>query len=1204
MQAPQAAPTEPELVDLLAVNEAGAIDLTAEEAGEYFLVTSDSSAKIADVTIGDGAYTINSTGAADDALTLVTIGAEDATVTTDIPAQIATGAGSGMFTVNDTVYVATESALTINVTAEGSSLIDGTVHLDSTGENAPESVVIGEQTITATGTELDVSALDGEAQTISDIDVGETFTIGEDSYEQTEIGLIKNNSQLLADSEGDDYTYDLTNDNWNDIVILEGDAINITSDTAEGTVFVNADKTARVATYEGGVLTAGDTEAAAAVTVSVDNGVDVNIGSGFGSIEAQVADEATGGFSLLKFIVNAIKQTASYFGIKFGSSGASVSVDGAEEIDLEEGTMSVEAGTTVSTLDEDGNVTNSVKVESDYTVGVTDEGIPSISGVEDLSGISVAGTATVDITPSATADTTYEIGSQEFTTRSKTEGNTLTFTLAGDSVDDGDTSTKVTAIDNLEQGATMTVVDSNEEEENTVAINDVEYTPTANSAMTVIGTIDEETGVLSSRMVDTGSYYVVIENNNAQVFSLIKVDDVTFTIDTEAGDLGFSAFSNDAAYGGDGSIVMKSSDTLLVPSKNNVIIVENRDSTPVNLSSANGDDYLNNLMNAAAYVVDGFTIQLVSIDGDTISVATEVPTEVGIVGIPYNMTLEVGELKIDNTNTDAANVIFGETLTLDGANVTVSGASDITFTLGGDAETSYTINGVVYTSATAEDTVAITEDGIVLTTTGDGMTATGEGTFVLVEGGIYTVNDDTFDVVADATIEDGMLVNGTVKIYDATIVNEKSIELSNDTDGIEVTVSDNELTSITKLTTGGKVEYDESTYEMTSDGRLKVTEANGEIKFYAGGEEVNILDPEGEAIAYEEVTEDGAIELTPEVLAKLAESGAVEFGTTDSDTGEITPLATLTEGEEGAYELASEAGMADATEPVAVDASGVDDMTSLTTDFDAAVTTPATKEPVKVNDTTYKSADGEPLTVAANADGTSTLSEGTVELNPEGENNAVTPTGEGEPAVEATAGDGITATVDSDGKLAEIGDIDDGDSFKVGDEEYTKAPAGLVSDGKILDNSGSLTSADPDALADSDTWAVMLALDENGALDLTDSTLTSNGEVTVVDSVDNPSKIYGSAGYEEGEEGTAFTFDVSGYADEIAAVKLGSADATLTIALPLQLKNPARPTLSTALNTRQSARRSNSLRTKALAQRSRLARLLLPANSPPALAIP
>ena len=258
--------------------------------------------------------------------------------------------------------------------------------------------------------------------------------------------------------------------------------------------------------------------------------------------------------------------------------------------------------------------------------------------------------------------------------------------------------------------------------------------------------------------------------------------------------------------------------------------------------------------------------------------------------------------------------------------------------------------------------------------------------------------------------------------------------------------------------------------------------------------------------------------LTPEVLAKLAESGAVEFGTTDSDTGEITPLATLTEGEDGAYELASEAGMADATEPVAVDASGVDDMTSLTTDFDAEVTTPATKEPVKVNDTTYKSAEDEPLTVAANADGTSTLSEGTVELNPEGENNAVTPTGEGEPAVEATAGDGITATVDSDGKLAEIGDIDDGDSFKVGDEEYTKAPAGLVNDGKILDNSGSLTSADPDALADSDTWAVMLALDENGALDLTDSTLTSNGEVTVVDSVDNPSKIYGSAGYEEGEK--------------------------------------------------------------------------------------
>ena len=103
-----------------------------------------------------------------------------------------------------------------------------------------------------------------------------------------------------------------------------------------------------------------------------------------------------------------------------------------------------------------------------------------------------------------------------------------------------------------------------------------------------------------------------------------------------------------------------------------------------------------------------------------------------------------------------------------------------------------------------------------------------------------------------------MLVDGTVKIYGTITVNEKDIELTADADGVEVTVANTELTSITKLTTGGTVDYDGSKYEMTSDGRLKVTEANGEIKFYAGGEEVNILDP-GAATAYEEVTEDGSI---------------------------------------------------------------------------------------------------------------------------------------------------------------------------------------------------------------------------------------------------------------------------------------------------------------------------------------------------------
>ena len=1136
---------EPELIDILAVEEDGSINLAAEEAGSYFLVTSDLGTKIADVTVGEGEYTIASTGAADEALTLVSIGSDSAVVTTDIPATIAIDESSSTFAINGDVYVATASPLTIEVTAEGSTLFFGTVHLDSTGENAPESVTIGEQTITATGTELDVSALGGEAQSVADIDVGETFTIGEDSYEQTAIGLIKNNSQLLADSTGDDYTYDLANDNWSNITILDGDTINITSDTAEGTVFVNADKTAIVANYADGVLTAGDADAAAEVTVSVDNGVDVNIGGGFAKIETQVVDETQpSGFSLIGFIVGVIKQTASFFGIKFGSSGASVSVDGAEEVELTDGTIDVESGTTVAVTDDEGN-TNTVKVaDSGYTVGINDSGIPSISGIEDLSGISVAGIAAVDITPSATADTTYNVGSQEFTTRSKSEGNTLTFTLEGDSVDDDDTSTKVTAVDNLEQGAIMTVVDTSGDDDTSVDINGVNY-ETNDNATTVIGTVSEETGRLSSRRVDNGSYYVVIENNSAQVFALIPNGDGTFNVDTEAGDIGFNAISNDEAYDGSGSIVLKNDEnTLIVPTANNVLIFENRDATPVTVSSAT-DDYVSELLGLTAYLADSFTIKLMNVEGDTLSEATEVPAE-GIIGIPNNMTLEIGELKIDNADTNTASVVFSdESVALVGSNITVTGAADITFALG-TTENAYTINGVVYTAAEVNDTVAIADDTITLTTIGDGMTATGEGSFVLTAGGVYTVNDDTFDVVADATIEDGMLVDGTVKIYGTITVNEKDIELTADADGVEVTVANTELTSITKLTTGGIVDYDGSKYEMTSDGRLKVTEANGEIKFYAGGEEVNILDP-GAATAYEEVTEDGSIELTPEVLAKLAESGAVEFGTTDSDTGEITPLATLTEGEEdGAYNFASEPGMADVTVPVEIDASGVDDMTELTTDFDAAVTTPANTETVIVNDTPFASADGQPLTVEANADGPSELIEGTVALDPTAENSAVTPAGDDEPAVEVTAGDGITAKVEA-GELTEIGDIDDGDSFKVGDEEYTKAPAGLVNDGMILDDSRALESADPDALADSDSWTVMLALTEEGELDLTDDTLTSNGEVTVVDSVDNPSKIYGSATYTEGEEGTAFTFDVSGYADEIAAVKLGSADATLTI---------------------------------------------------------
>ena len=1172
--------TTPELVTIVAVDEDGTLDLTEElEEGTYLLVTSDRTQKIADLTVGDSEYAIASTGAADDALTTISLGSSAAAITTDVPVQVVTAAAEEgtIYTINGDTYVATGDALTIDVTAEGTSLESGRVLIDSSDDTvAPASVTINGKVVTALGTDLKVVAADGTLKTVEDLEPGEMFSVEDEAatedieYKYTEAGLLRYvNGELTHVILASDMTVDESGamvftvpesgadtdaSEWSPAALVdENNALAIDSDTVDGTVYLNSDAADAVAVAQyvaneagnGGTLNSIDADAAKALTINVTGDLDVEFDEGFAAADSD-STGATVNFTnnngeSWTFELGKVKEGSEHVGVR-GSSGASISIDGGEDVTITaaDKPVNVAAGTVVTITDDAGN-SNTVVATEDYSVGITEDGIPVISGIEDISGISVAGTATVDVIPSVDTSTTYSIGTQEFTTRSKTEGNTLTLTLSGDSVEEGSSSTRVTSIENLEQGAILTVTDSDSSGDDTsVSINGREYDDV--STLTVVGTVTEDGGQ-SSKRVDNGSYYVFVDESGEAHIYLLNVTGSDFAIDTDTGEIDFSSFSSAEAYDNSGTISMKDDDeAVILPTADNTIIINNQSSTPLTLSSAT-DNFVEDLMGMAVYVVDTFTLKVMNVEGDTISEVTEIPSA-GIVGIPYSMTLEVGsELKIDNTGNDSADVMFGETVTLIGTDLEVTGAADTTFTLGA-ADTEYKINGLTFTSATDADTVAVADDAITLTTIGDGMTVDGDGTFVLTAGGIYTVNDATFDVVADATIEDGMLVDGTVKIYDTITVNAGEIKLSNDTDGVEVTVANDEVTSITKLTNGGTVEYNGATYEMTSDGRLKIT-AEGEVKFYDGGEDVNILEP-GEATAYEEVAEDGTIALNDEVLAKLAEDGSVEFGTTDSDTGETTPLATLTKDEDGAYTLTSEAGMADATEPFAIDASGVDDMTSLTTDFDAEVTTPEGTEPVKVNDTTYVSADGEPLTVAANADGTSTLSEGTVALDAEGENNAVTPTNDSDSAVAATAGDGITATVDSDGGLAEIGGIDDGDSFKVGDEEYTKAPAGLVSDGKILDDSASLTSADPEALAEEDSWTAMLALTAESELDLTDATLAGEGEVKVVDSVENPTKVYGTATYTEGEV-AAYTFSIDSYADEIAAVKLGAADAALTI---------------------------------------------------------
>ena len=405
---------------------------------------------------------------------------------------------------------------------------------------------------------------------------------------------------------------------------------------------------------------------------------------------------------------------------------------------VEEGTVSVEAGAEVTVG------SNTVVATSDYTVSVSENETPIISGVDDLSAVSVEGTAQVDFTPSTETETQYSLGDLTFTTKSNEEDSTLSFTISGTSTSE---TSAVDAVGGLNENQVMSVANSGTTESN-ITINGEDYAAEAETTQSVVGNANEE----GYSLLDTGNYYAVIENGEMTVYALTLNESGSYEIEKIDGEPVVLDSAEFGTYDGSGNITLKAGNTYLIPTTDNIVIVENRDD--VEVSVINGKDtnvtYVEGLTGLTAHIYDETTIKLGSFVDDVFTANTEVPTE-GAISVEARFTVEVVEDGLTIANTvrrgDAAAVEFGETVTLVDANLSVENATTETFTLG-TAETDYAINGITFTSATAEDTVAFNEDGsIALTSTGEGMTASdADKTYILTAGGTYTLGETAYTV--------------------------------------------------------------------------------------------------------------------------------------------------------------------------------------------------------------------------------------------------------------------------------------------------------------------------------------------------------------------------------------------------------------------------------------------------------------------------
>lgn len=217
------------------------------DTGENIITNSDVSKRLATMYYSDGSYEFTSTNS--DNIASIQLGNGTLTATTGFETKIITGKGT--YTVNDKEYVCS-AALTIDATAETSTLYTGTVTID---EN--KAVTVDDEELTVTSGSITATASEGAWANIASLSDGDTFTLDGNTYKMfgtKTLAMLDENGNLSqiyksAITSGKiTYSALTTETNFVDIVQLdENGLLNLTNELESAVVVAHGDPSVKIA---------------------------------------------------------------------------------------------------------------------------------------------------------------------------------------------------------------------------------------------------------------------------------------------------------------------------------------------------------------------------------------------------------------------------------------------------------------------------------------------------------------------------------------------------------------------------------------------------------------------------------------------------------------------------------------------------------------------------------------------------------------------------------------------------------------------------------------------------------------------------------------------------------------------------------------------------------------------------------------------
>ena len=587
------------------------------------------------------------------------------------------------YTIGKKTYAITADSTFVADSAGDPVIEDGTVIVSDTALTSTQGDSLSYTAGTDATDGVKVTAAKGYISNIEDIEVGESFTLNNETYTMTQAGLIRGN-YIWVDlvTAGTDGTYSFTKSdliqdyNWIKFVAAPEGALTIPGNIAAEDTELRVIDSATAPTTRYGTLNqangeftflrdGSDPTDAALASVTVTDAVFSVTQTITAPITATTESGSTANFNVNStFTVDATGENVTI------SGPTSVTLNSGK-LDIPEG-ISVTAGNTVVPSDNKNNVLVSEVSSKEFNI--------------------TNGTATVSTVDLANETVQYEIGSWTFTIagdNENTDNTGVTFAITNGSV---------TAVENLDINATMNVTGTAGA---SLTVNGQSFTLDTNGKLNVVGTGPNFNGQSAEEILTDTSYHIVYDGSVLGLF-VINTDGTISTDKITNSVVGRYVEVTDSA------INIKNNGWM--PSDDNVIVVTN--TSGKDLAVTKGDTtFLTVLNGVSVQLLSANSFKTVSTEGDKL--ADTKPTS-GKVGVPANMTLTISDVEVKTT--DITTVEFKEnaiafTSTDGGASITGEG----TFELVATEPTTYTLNGNdVEVLATANVTATATTGTLTL----------------------------------------------------------------------------------------------------------------------------------------------------------------------------------------------------------------------------------------------------------------------------------------------------------------------------------------------------------------------------------------------------------------------------------------------------------------------------------------------------------